>query len=84
MDGIGLMTDDEREMFEERAAIVEYDSGWPRPIAEAEARRALGARRWIEAAVGARGETCLPGQQRPAIGNLQVRPQPIEINARRR
>jgi len=84
MDGIGLMTDDERELFEERAAIVEFDSGWPRPIAEAEARRAVGARRWIEGGHAARGEACLPGQPRLAIANLDVRPQPIEINARRR
>jgi len=45
MDGVGAMTEDEHELFEERAAIVEFDTGWPRPIAEAEARRAVGARR---------------------------------------
>lgn len=47
MDGIGAMTDDERERYEERAAIAEFDNGWPRPIAEAEARRSIGQRRWL-------------------------------------
>ncbi len=37
---------DESEFFEERAAIGEFDGGWPRPIAESEARRALDYRRW--------------------------------------
>ena len=49
MDGIGTMTELERETFEERAAIVEFDAGWPRPIAEAEARRLIGASRWAKA-----------------------------------
>lgn len=39
----------EHEAFEERAAIVEFDGGWPRPIAEAEARRMIGMQRWLEA-----------------------------------
>lgn len=52
MDGIGPMSDDEREMFEERAAIVEFECAWPRPIAEAEARRAVGAHRWLALANG--------------------------------
>ena len=45
MDGVGPMTETEREWFEERAAIAEFDAGWPRPIAEAEARRIIGASR---------------------------------------
>lgn len=61
MDGIGFMSDDEREMFEERAAIVEFDSGWPRPIAEAEARRMVGARRWLHLANRDAG-TVFPGR----------------------
>ena len=40
------LCDDEREFFEERAAIGEYDGCRPRPIAEAEATRALEHRRW--------------------------------------
>jgi len=40
------LCDDEREFFEERAAIGEYEGCWPRPIAEAEATRALEHRRW--------------------------------------
>ena len=38
------MTDDEREAWEERAAIVEYEAGWP--IAESEAHRAIAEARW--------------------------------------
>jgi len=49
MDGVGAMTEIEKENFEERAAIVEFDAGWPRPIAEAEARRLIGATRWAKA-----------------------------------
>ena len=41
------MTDGEREDFEERAAIVEFEHGWPRPIAEAEAQRAVMRARWL-------------------------------------
>lgn len=48
MDGIGRMRPDEHEAFEERAAIVEFDGGWPRPMAEAEARRMIGMCRWQE------------------------------------
>ena len=40
-------SEDEREFFEERAAIGEYEGGCPRPIAEAEASRALEHRRWL-------------------------------------
>jgi hypothetical protein len=46
MESLGYLTAAEEEHFEERAAIVEYLTGWPRPMAEAEARRALGERRW--------------------------------------
>jgi hypothetical protein len=49
VDGVGRMRFDEHEAFEERAAIVEFDGGWPRPIAEAEARRMIGMQRWLEA-----------------------------------
>lgn len=36
----------EQERLEERAAILEYEAGWPRVIAESEARRALAHDRW--------------------------------------
>jgi len=49
MDGVGPMTETETERFEERAAIVEFEAGWPRPVAEAEARRIIGAWRWFSA-----------------------------------
>jgi hypothetical protein len=52
MDGIGRMRPGEHEAFEERAAIVEFDGGWPRPIAEAEARRMIGMQRWLQAHPG--------------------------------
>jgi hypothetical protein len=48
MESLGQLTAAEKEHFEERAAIVEYLADWPRPIAEAEARRALGERRWLQ------------------------------------
>ena len=41
-----ITNSDEKEYFEERAAIGEFDGGWPRPIAEAEAQRALDHHRW--------------------------------------
>jgi len=41
-----VLNNDELEFFEERAAIGEFDGGWPRPVAESEARRALDHRRW--------------------------------------
>jgi len=59
MDGIGRMTENEREQFEERAAIVEFEGGWPRAIAEAEAKRILGRCRWHLAAL-------FPGDRRAA------------------
>ncbi len=40
------VTEDECENFEERAAIVEYEAGWPRPIAESEALRSIAQARW--------------------------------------
>lgn len=43
------MTAAELENFEERAAIVEFDHGWPRPVAEAEARRSVMQARWFSA-----------------------------------
>jgi hypothetical protein len=33
--------DDDRERFEERAAIIQYDGGYPRATAEAMARRQI-------------------------------------------
>jgi len=33
------LSDADRKLFEERAAILEYDADWPRPIAESEATR---------------------------------------------
>lgn len=33
------LDDDAREFFAERAAIIEYDAGQPRAVAEAEAQR---------------------------------------------
>ncbi len=54
--GMALMpgSEEEREFLEERAAIGEYEGGWPRPIAEAEALRALEHRRWLAGDVGVR------------------------------
>lgn len=46
MESLGDLSEYERELFEERAAIAEFDGGIPRPIAEAEARRAVGYLRW--------------------------------------
>jgi len=37
----------ETERMDERAAILEFDAGWPRVIAESEARRSLAHERWI-------------------------------------
>jgi hypothetical protein len=64
MDGIGHMTENEQEWFEERAAIAEFDGGWPRPIAEAEARRMIGAWRWLKADL----RTGTPGAHSSAAG----------------
>jgi hypothetical protein len=36
----------EREHLDERAAILEYDAGWPRVIAESEAGRSVAYERW--------------------------------------
>ena len=36
------MTDDDREAYEERSAILEFDAGMIRPEAEREAMRQLG------------------------------------------
>jgi hypothetical protein len=41
-----LQISEGRELFEERAAILEYDAGWPRPIAESEAFRHIVHLRW--------------------------------------
>lgn len=38
----------EREHLDERAAILEFDAGWPRVIAESEARRAIARQRWLQ------------------------------------
>ncbi len=37
----------EREQLDERAAILEFDAGWPRVIAECEAGRAIARQRWL-------------------------------------
>ncbi len=37
----------EREQLDERAAILEFDAGWPRVIAESEAGRAIAQQRWL-------------------------------------
>jgi hypothetical protein len=50
------VTEDERENFEERAAIVEYEADWPRPIAESEALRSMTQARWKRK--GSRGWMC--------------------------
>ena len=38
--------DDFAELYEERAAILEHEAGWPKAIAESEARRAVTRLRW--------------------------------------
>lgn len=38
----------EREHLDERAAILEFDAGWPRVIAESEASRAIARQRWLQ------------------------------------
>ncbi len=67
MDGIGHMTENEQEWFEERAAIAEFDCGWPRPIAEAEARRMIGARRWVQRICGTEVLHAIAAQSEPDI-----------------
>ena len=42
-----MPVDDLREAFEERAAIPEHEAGWPRVIAEREARRYVTHLRWL-------------------------------------
>lgn len=39
------LTDDEREEFEERSAILEFDAGMPRQIAESQAMRIIERKR---------------------------------------
>jgi hypothetical protein len=34
--------------MDERAAILEFEAGWPRAIAESEARRWAAQQRWIQ------------------------------------
>jgi hypothetical protein len=48
---IATLSDAEREDFEERAGILEYDAGMPRRVAERRARDLLEARR-------GKGEDC--------------------------
>jgi hypothetical protein len=45
----------EKERMDERAAILEFDAGWPRVIAESEARRSLAHERWIREQGGETG-----------------------------
>ncbi len=54
MESLGDLSELEQELFEERAAIAEYDARMPRPIAEAEARRAVGQLRWQRSQSGQR------------------------------
>ena len=42
------MTDDDREYFEERAAILEYDAGFSREAADRRVREELSRRREVE------------------------------------
>ncbi len=46
MHGLGALDPAEREAFEERAAIAEFDGGMSRPVAECEATRMIGEMRW--------------------------------------
>lgn len=46
MHGLGRLDPAEREAFEERAAIAEFDGGMSRPVAECEATRMIGEMRW--------------------------------------
>ncbi|MEJ2523488.1 MAG: hypothetical protein P8080_11550 [Gammaproteobacteria bacterium] len=39
--------DEMTEIYEERAAILEHEAGWPRAIAESEARRLVTHLRWL-------------------------------------
>lgn len=41
------LSEAERELFDEPAAILEYMAGWPRPIAESDAIRQVLYRRWL-------------------------------------
>jgi hypothetical protein len=45
----------EREHLDERAAILEFDAGWPRVIAESEAGRAIARQRWLQDQAGNAG-----------------------------
>lgn len=49
-----LSTDDTEHM-DERAAILEFEAGWPRVIAESEARRWLAHKYWIRNQGGGTG-----------------------------
>ncbi len=46
MHGLGNLSPAEREAYEERAAIAEYDGGMARPVAEREATRMIAEIRW--------------------------------------
>lgn len=39
--------DELKEIYEERAAILEHEAGWPRAVAESEARRLVTHLRWL-------------------------------------
>jgi hypothetical protein len=49
------LTINEREHLDERAAILEFDAGWPRVIAESEAGRAIARQRWLQDQAGTNG-----------------------------
>ena len=61
------------ELFEERAAILEYEAGWPRAVAESEARRAVTRLAWL---AGERKSGWIEPPARPgnAAGRLDGRP----------
>ena len=58
----------EREHLDERAAILEFDAGWPRVIAESEAGRSVAQMRWQQSPPGNAGwilPPSLPGRITP-------------------
>ena len=61
------------ELFEERAAILEYEAGWPRAVAESEARRMVTRLAWL---AGERQPGWIEPPARPvnATGRLESRP----------
>lgn len=63
------------EQLAERAAILEFDAGWPRAIAESEARRWAAQRQWMQEACAATGwmvPSTLPADSRTTQPPAQV------------